>query len=75
LRRRGGFFITPLPLPREGGQGDRLLNKLDEPATGRQLHIIALLCMKLRIKELLEERAMTKGQAGKLIRRLVSERR
>ena len=46
--------------------------RLDEPATGRQLHTIALLCMKLRIKELLEERAMTKSQADKLIRRLAS---
>jgi hypothetical protein len=48
--------------------------RLDEPATGRQLHTITLLCMRLRIKEPLEERAMTKGQAGKLIRRLASER-
>ncbi len=52
-----------------------MTTRLDEPATGRQLHTIALLCMKLRITELLEERAMTKGQAGKLIRRLASERR
>ena len=50
-----------------------MTTRLDEPATGRQLHIIALLCMKLRIKELLEEKAMTKGEAGKLIRRLASE--
>ena len=47
-----------------------MTTRLDEPATGRQLHTIALLCMKHRIKELLEERAVTKGQAGKLIRRL-----
>jgi hypothetical protein len=52
-----------------------MTTRLDEPATDRQLHTIALLCMKLRIKELLEEKPMTKGQAGKLIRRLPSERR
>ena len=45
-----------------------MTTRLDEPATGRQLHAIALLCMKHRIQELLEERKMTKGQAGKLIR-------
>jgi hypothetical protein len=45
------------------------------PPTDRQTRAIALLCVKLRIKELLEESSMTKGQAGKLIRRPASERR
>jgi hypothetical protein len=52
-----------------------MATRLDEPATGRQLHTITLLCMKLRIRELLEEKQMTKGQAGKLVRKLASERR
>jgi len=50
-------------------------SRLDEPATGRQLHIVALLCIKHRIREPIEERPMTKGEAGKLIRRLASEGR
>jgi hypothetical protein len=52
-----------------------MTTRLDEPATGRQLHTIALLCMKLRIRDPLEEGKMTKGEAGKLVRRLASERR
>ncbi len=41
-----------------------------EWATGNQLHTIAILCSKLRIKESLEERKMTMGEAGRLIRKL-----
>ena len=44
-----------------------------EPATGRQLRTIALLCMGLKVKEPLEERPMTMGEAGRLIRDLISE--
>lgn len=42
-----------------------------EPATGKQLHTIAALCQKLRIREPLEEQRMTMGEAGYLIRRLL----
>ena len=45
----------------------------DEPATGRQLHTIACLCLARGIKELVEDRPMTIGEAGLLIRRLTSE--
>ncbi len=47
----------------------------DEPATGHQLHTIAVLCWALHILEPIEEQPMTKGIAGKLIRRLYTERR
>jgi len=43
-------------------------------ATGRQLHTIAILCMAHGIPEPLEEHPMTIGEAGKLIRRLTSEK-
>ena len=46
-----------------------------EPATGRQLHTIALLCVANSIRESLEDRHMTIGEAGLLIRRLEDERR
>ena len=39
-------------------------------ATPRQKRTIALLCMALGIKEHLEERPMSKGEAGRLIREL-----
>ena len=39
-------------------------------ATPRQKRTIALLCMALGIKERLEERPMSKGEAGRLIREL-----
>ena len=64
-----GFFV----------EGGKMVTGFDEPATGRQLHTIALLCMKHKIKEPVEERGLTKGEAGRLIRRLAgyqpSERR
>ena len=51
------------------------MSKMNEPATGHQLHTITLLCMANKIKEPLEEKPMTKGEAGILIRRLINERR
>ena len=44
--------------------------QLYEPATARQRLIITRLCMKLKIKEPLEERVMTVAEAGRLIREL-----
>jgi len=48
--------------------------RLDEPATGRQLRLIAVLCMKHGISEPVEEKPLTKGEAGRLIRRLTGQR-
>jgi len=45
-------------------------SQLYEPATGRQKLLITRLCMKLKIKEPLEERTMTMAEAGRLIRDL-----
>jgi len=44
-------------------------------ATPRQKVVLARLCLKLGIKELLEERLMSKGEAGRLIRELSNRRR
>lgn len=49
-----------------------MTTKLDEPATGKQLRAVALLCLKHNIKEYLEDRPMTKGEAGRLIRHLTN---
>lgn len=49
-------------------------NKYDEPATGKQLHLIACLCQACGIREPVEERKMTVGEAGVLIRRLIRRR-
>jgi len=46
----------------------------DEPATGKQLHTIAVLCHSLSITTPIEEQPLTIGEAGVLIRRLYSER-
>lgn len=45
------------------------------PSTPKQCTKIAQLCMANRIKEPLEEQAMTVGSAGRLIRHLVAELR
>ena len=47
----------------------------DVPATGHQLHTIAILCMSAGIHEPIEDQPMTVGEAGIMIRRLSSERR
>jgi len=47
--------------------------QLYEPATGRQRLIIARLCMKLKIREPLEEKVMTMAEAGRLIRKLLGK--
>ena len=44
--------------------------KMLDYATPRQKHTIALLCNLLRISYPIEEREMTKGEAGTYIRRL-----
>jgi len=46
-------------------------SQLYEPATARQRLLISRLCMKLKIKEPLEERVMTQAEAGRLIRELL----
>lgn len=43
---------------------------LDEPANGKQCRYIALLCMKLGIRQPLEEQPMSRGEAGVRIRDL-----
>ena len=45
------------------------------PATARQLLIITRLCMAIRITELVEERVMSRGEAGKLIRKLMEQKK
>ncbi len=49
--------------------------QLYEPATARQRLIIARLCMKLKIRELLEEKVMTMAEAGRMIRELIREKK
>lgn len=49
------------------------ISRLDESATARQKAIITRLCMKLRIREPLEELPMTMGEAGEMIRKLIME--
>ena len=43
------------------------------PATARQTRKIAQLCMALGIKEYVEERPMSLGAAGELVRKLSAE--
>lgn len=42
-----------------------------EPATARQRLLITRLCIKLKIREPLEEKVMTQAEAGRLIRELL----
>ena len=49
--------------------------QLYEPATPRQRLIITRLCMKLKIKEPLEENVMTMAEAGRMIRELARRKR
>ena len=46
-----------------------------EPATPRQIRAVTKLCQGLKIKEPLEERPMTVGGAGRLIRELTNLKR
>ena len=46
------------------------MDSYSEPATAQQKRKIAQLCQALHIKEALEERPMTLGEAGILIREL-----
>jgi len=48
------------------------MNKLGEGATPRQKVLITRLCMKLKIRDRLENLPLSKGEAGRLIRRLQS---
>jgi len=47
--------------------------QLYEPATARQRLLITRLCMKLKIREPLEERVMSQAEAGRLIRELIQK--
>lgn len=49
--------------------------QLYEPATARQRWLITRLCMKLKIKEPLEEKVMTMAEAGRLIRELARRKK
>jgi len=49
--------------------------QLYEPASDRQRWLITRLCMKLKIKDPLEEKVMTMAEAGSLIRRLLREKK
>jgi len=49
------------------------MSGLDEPATPEQRRKIAQLNMALGNRDYTEEGIITKGQAGKLIRRMVQE--
>lgn len=48
---------------------------MSEPATPQQRRKIAQLCMALKIREPIEDKPMTKGEAGRLIRGMVEELR
>lgn len=48
---------------------------LDEPANGKQCRYIALLCMRLGIRQPLEEQPMSRGEAGVRIRDLKNSSR
>ena len=43
------------------------------PATGRQIHLITLLAVKLHITEPIEDRPMTMAEAGHMIRVMSKE--
>jgi len=51
------------------------LAKRNEPATGHQLHTIAVLCQILGILDPIEEARLTMGEAGIIIRRLYGKKR
>lgn len=60
--------ILPL-FPWEGPPIPRYL-VMQEPPTARQCRYITILCMQLGIKEPLEDKVSTRGEAGRLIREL-----
>lgn len=62
------------PPPWEGPPLPRYLVS-QGPSTFRQRRLIAILCAKLGLKEPLEERVMTFGEAGRLIRELEAQER
>jgi hypothetical protein len=47
----------------------------DKPAKGGQLRYITLLCMRLGIRQLLEEQPMSRGEAGLTIHHLKAQAR
>ena len=47
----------------------------DEPCTAAQCVAICRLCMRLDIKEPLEQRMMSRGEAGRLVRELAMQAR
>ena len=49
--------------------------QLYEPATARQRLMITRLCMKLKIREPLEEKVMTIAEAGRMISELLKKER
>lgn len=51
------------------------MSSRDNPATGKQLHAIAVLCLALGERKPLEDEPMTIGQAGRLYRELAAEQR
>lgn len=59
-----------LPLPPPSPPIPRALADSLLPATAKQCRYIALLCMRLKIREPLEEQVRTRGEAGRLIREL-----
>ena len=52
----------------------RRVTASEEPPTPAQIRYIALLCQQLHIKEPLEERVKTRGEAGVLIRQLKAQK-
>lgn len=49
------------------------MSKLDDDATALQRRKISQLCIALGITELMEEKPMTKGEAGRLVRQLSND--
>ena len=52
-------------------RSNKVSGAFDNPASARQRLLIARLCMKLKIREPVEERPMSVGEAGVLIRELL----
>ncbi len=50
------------------------MTQQSQPATGRQLHTISLLCMACHITDYLEDNHMSMAEAGKLIRQLIDRK-
>lgn len=65
--------IPCIKLPEHHSSITKTFSMSDEPQTPKQARYITILCVKLGIKEPLEEGVRTRGEAGRLIRELEAE--